>query len=217
MRFLTKTDSSSFKVLPAVAAGVTATSPKMQLGQEEERIWHCAHRMVDGICCVAPVNGYPLAFKYQITGEITVGGLVVVIWHEGEQAVWVLVTVKKLDEAIVGGEALVAFPCRDWSRDDPQEDVITHEAVHWPCVTTVAVHSHTKVVLRVGAMWRDQCVILFMLVAMLQLKKNSFFLGEKGIHDSLGIWPGGESAREERKTTTGYGHLAVHNHGKAVG
>lgn len=108
---LTKTNSSSLIVFPAVAARVTTTATKMQFRKEEELIGHGADRMVDGPCCIAPGNGHSLAFIYQITGVIGAWHLVIVIWQEGKQAVWVAITVPKLDKAMIGGETLVAFPC----------------------------------------------------------------------------------------------------------
>ena len=79
----------------------------------------------------------------------------VVIRQEGEQAVWVGITVPELYDAMIGGEALDVAPCRRMSWDDPQEDVIMHEAVHWPRVASVAIHEDTEVVTPVVAVWRD--------------------------------------------------------------
>ena len=147
---LTKPDSSGSIVLPAVTARVSATSAKMQFGQEKELVWHNSDRMVDVPCCFAPVNSYSSSFIYQVTGEISAWGLVTVIWQEDKQAVWVAVAVSKMHGAIVGDEALGVALSRDVFWDDPQEDVIMHEPVHWRCVARVAVHPNTKVVILVG-------------------------------------------------------------------
>jgi len=199
---LTKADGRALIICPAVAARVTAASSKMQFGQEEELVRHGADRIGDGPSCIAPVDSYPLAFKYRVIGEIRARGLVVVIRQEGEQAVWVGITVPKLHDAMIGGEALDGTPCRCMFRNDPQEDVVMHEPVHWRRVARVAVHQDTKVVTPVVAVWRDQCVGLFVLPTVLQLQENSFSLGEKSIDDSLGIRPGSEGSREKREATT---------------
>lgn len=143
----------------------------MQFGQEEELVRHGADRIDDGPCCVAPVNSYPLAFKYRVIGEIRARVLMVVIRQEGEQAVRVGITVPKLDNAMIGGEALDCAPCRGMFWDDPQEDVIMHEPVHWWRVAHVAVHQDTKVITPVVVVWRDQCVGLFVLPTVLQLQE----------------------------------------------
>ena len=108
------------------------------------------------------------------------------------------------------------MPCRRMFWDDPQEDVIMHELVHWRRVAGVAVHQDTKVVMQVVAVWRDQCVGLLVQPTMLQLQENPLSLGEKSIDDSLGIRPGGEVSREKCEATTVYCHLTVHNQGKPV-
>ena len=174
-------------IFPAVAARVTAASSKMQFGQEEELVGHGADRIGDGPCRVAPVNGYPSAFIIQVTGVIRTRDLVVLIRQEGEQAVWVGVSVPKLDNAMIRGGALDGAPCRGMFWDDPQEDVIMHEPVHWRRVARVAVDQDTKVVTPVVVVWRDQCVGLFVLPTVLQLQEDSLSLGEKSIDDSLGI------------------------------
>jgi len=122
----------------------------MQFGQEKELVGHDADRMVNGRCCFAPINGYSLSFIHRVTGVIRAWGLVAVIWQEGEQAVWVAVTVLKLHGVTIGGETLDVALCRNMFWDDPQEDVIMHEPVHWRRVARVAVHPDTKVVLLVG-------------------------------------------------------------------
>lgn len=188
----------------------------MQFGQEEELVGHGADRIGDGPCRVAPVNGYPLAFKYGVIGEIRARDLMVVIRQEGEQAVWVGVTVPKLDNAMIGGETLDGAPCRGMFWDDPQEDVIMHEPVHWRRVARVAVDQDTKVVTPVVVVWRDQCVGLFVLPTVLQLQEDSLSLGEKSIDDSLGIRPSGEVPREKREAATPYCHLTVHQQVKTV-
>ena len=111
----------------------------MQFGQEEELVGHGADRIVDGPSCIAPVNGYPLALIYRIIGLTRGRYLMVVIRQEGEQAVWVGITVLKLHDAMIGSEALHSAPCRCMSWDDPQEDVIMHEPVHWRRVARAAV------------------------------------------------------------------------------
>lgn len=174
-------------IFPAVAARVTAASSKMQFGQEEELVRHGADRIGDGPCCVAPVNSYPLAFKYRVIGEIRARVLMVVIRQEGEQAVRVGITVPKLDNAMIGGEALDCAPCRGMFWDDPQEDVITHESVHWRRVAVVPVYQDTKIVMLVVVDWRDQCVGLFVHPTMLQLEEDSFSLNKKSIDDLRGI------------------------------
>ena len=130
----------------------------MQFGQEEELVGHGADRIVDGPSCIAPVNSYPLALIYRIIGVTRGRYLMVVIRQEDEQAVWVGITVLKLHDAMIGSEALHAAPCRRMSWDDPQEDVIMHEPVHWRRVARAAVHKDTKVVTPEVAVWRDQCV-----------------------------------------------------------
>ena len=72
------------------------------------------------------------------------------IWQEGEQAVWVSVTVSKLHGVTIGGEALDGAFCRNMFWDDTQEDIIFHDFVHWRRVARVAVHPDTKVVILVG-------------------------------------------------------------------
>lgn len=119
----------------------------------------------------------------------------VVIRQEGEQAVWVGITVSKLHDAMIGGEALDGAPCRGRFWDDTQKDVITHEAVHWRRVASVAVHQDTKVVTPVEVVWLDQCVGLFALPTMLQLQKNSFSLSKKSVDDALGVPPSGHVSR----------------------
>ena len=44
---LAKADCRALIMFPAIAARVTATSSKMQFGQEEEVVGHCADRIVD--------------------------------------------------------------------------------------------------------------------------------------------------------------------------
>ena len=121
----------------------------MQFGQEKELVWHNSDGMVDGQCFFAPLNSYSLSFIYQVTGVIRAWGLVAVIWQEGKQAVWVGVTVFKLHGVTVGGKALDVALCCDVFWDDPQEDVVIHELVHWRRVARVAVHLDTKVVILV--------------------------------------------------------------------
>ena len=99
---------------------------------------------------------------YQVIGGIKTRDLVVVIRQESEQAVWVGVTVPKLDDAMIGGEALDVALCRAMFWDDPLEVVITHETVHWLRVAVVPVHQDTKVVMLVVVDSRDQCVGLFL-------------------------------------------------------
>ena len=156
---------------------------------------HGADRINDGPSCIAPVISYPLAFKYRVIGEIRARYLMVLIRQEGEQAVWVGITVSELYDAMIGGEALEGALCGRMFWNDPQEDVIMHEAVHWLRVARVAVHQDTKVVTPVVAVWRDQCVGLFMLPTVLQLQENSLFLSEESVDDALGIRPGGEVSR----------------------
>ena len=146
---LTKPNSSGSIVLPAVTASVSAAPSKMQFGQEKELVWHNSDRMVDGQCCFAPVNSYSLSFIYKVIGVISTWGLVAVVWQEGKQAVFA-VAVSKLHVVTVGGEALDGGLSCDVFRDDPQEDVIMHEPVHWRRVARVAVHPNTKVVILVG-------------------------------------------------------------------
>lgn len=153
----------------------------MQFGQEKELVWHNSNRMVDGECCFAPNNSYSLSFIYRVTGEIRAWGLVAVIWQEGKQAVWVAVTVFKLYGVTVRDEALDVALCRDVFWDDPQEDVIMHEPVHWRRVACVAVHPDTKVVMLVVVQWRNQCVGLFVPPKLLQLQENVFSFGKKSI------------------------------------
>ena len=167
----------------------------MQFGQEEEVVGHGLDRIGDGPSCIAPLNSYPLALIYQVTAVIRARYLMVVIRQEGEQAVWVGIAVPKLHDAMIGGEALDGASCRRMFWDDPQEDVIMHEAVHWLRVARVAVHQDTKVVTPVVAVWRDQCVGLFVLPTVLQLQENSLFLSEESVDDALGIRPGGEVSR----------------------
>ena len=88
---------------------------------------------------------------------------------------------------MIRGEALDGAPCRGMFWDDPQEDVIMHEPVHWWRVARVAVDQDPKVVTPVVVVWRDQCVGLFVLPTVLQLQEDSLSLGEKSIDDSLGI------------------------------
>ena len=64
----------------------------------------------------------------------------VVIRQEAEQTAWVGIRVPKLHDVMIGGKALDAAPCRHMFWDDPQEDVIMFEAVHWRHVTRVVVH-----------------------------------------------------------------------------
>lgn len=118
----------------------------MQFSQEEELARHGAHRFDDRRSCIAPVDSYPLTFIYQIIGVIRARDLVAVIRQEGEQAVWVGITVPKLDDAMIGGEALVCTFCRHMFWNDPQEDVIMHERVNWLPVARVIIHQDTKVV-----------------------------------------------------------------------
>ena len=54
---------------------------------------------------------------------------------------------------------------------------------------------NTKVVTPVVAVWRDQCVILFVLPKVLQLQENLLPLGEESVDDALGIRPRGEVSR----------------------
>lgn len=96
---------------------------------------------------------------------------------------------------MIGGEALDAAPCRGVFWDDPQEDVIAHEPVHWRRVASVAVHQDTKVVTPEVVVWLDQCVGLFALPTMPQLQENSLSLGKKSVDDALGVPPGGHVSR----------------------
>ena len=164
---LTKADGRALICFPAVAACITAASSKMQFSQEEELVRHGAHRIDDRRSCIAPVDSYPLTFIHQITGVIRARDLAAVIRQEGEQAVWVGVTVPKLDDAMIGSEALDCTFCRHMFWDDPQEDVIMHERVNWLRVARVLVHQDTKAVSPVVAVWRDQSVGLFVLPTVL--------------------------------------------------
>ena len=146
---LTKPNSSGSIVLPAVTARVSAAPSKMQFGQEKELVRHNSDRILDGPCCFAPVNSYSLSFIYQIIVVISAWGLVQVIWQESKQAVFA-VAVFKLHGVTVGGEALDGGLSCDVFWDDPQEDVIMHEPVHWRRVARVAVHPNTEVVILVG-------------------------------------------------------------------
>ena len=91
----------------------------MQFGQEEELVRHGAGRIGDGPSCIAPVDSYPLTFIYQTTGVIGARDLATVVRQEGEQAVWVGITVPKLHGAMIGGEALYGVLCRLLFWDDP--------------------------------------------------------------------------------------------------
>ena len=96
---------------------------------------------------------------------------------------------------MIGGEALDAAPCRGVFWDDPQENVIAHEPVHWRRVASVAVHQDTKVVTPVVVVWLDQCVGFFTLPTMLQLQENSLSLVKKSVDNALGVPPGGHVSR----------------------
>ena len=91
---------------PAVAGSVGATASKMQLGQEEEFVWHHAIRIGDGNGLRTPGYCDFRSFVNQVTIVICVWGLKIVVWEESKQAVGICVAISELDCVPVGFEAL---------------------------------------------------------------------------------------------------------------
>lgn len=113
--------------------------------------------------------------------------MMLVVWQEGEQAVWVSIAILKQEVATIGHETLVAALCGLASWDDPQKDVIMHETVHWRCISRMAVNQETKTVTPVAVVRMDQCVPFFALPTMLKFEESCVSFGEKSVDDVLGV------------------------------
>ena len=96
---------------PAVAGGVTTTTSKMQLCQEEELVWHHPIRASDGFGLFTPLKSDTSVFVNQAR-MVVAGGFIVMVWQERKQAVGICVTIVKVDVLPVGFEALgISISC----------------------------------------------------------------------------------------------------------
>ncbi len=203
-------------LVPAITGGVTATASKMQLGQEEELVWHHAIRMSDGNALGAPVHRDTAAFINQAGTMVTAWGLKIMVWQERKQAVGISVAISKLDDVAVGFKALVIIILCGWFRNDPKENVIPHEVVLWLCVTSEAVDQNSEIGKTSSRLRLDQGVRLTAIDFFLQLEQNVFLVLEECVNNLLSIWSSGEAARKEGEATSINRHLTVHLNGFSV-
>ena len=165
--FSANTNGGSRKaILPAVARGVTATASKMKLRQEVEFVRHVI-TMCDRNTLWSPVNRETLVFVTWAR-SIAARRLKIKIWHECEKAVWICITVVKLDNVSVGTEALVYFSFCCWSWNDAKENVISHEFVLWCGVSRVVIDQNSKIIAGEIGMGLDQSVRLGLVNLFLQ-------------------------------------------------
>ena len=175
-------------VVPAVAGSVGATASKMQLGQEEEFVWHHAIRMGDGSGLRAPVYCDTRTFVNQVIIMIWAWGLKIVVRQKRKVAVSTAAAISVLDSLAVGLEALGELIniglCR---RNNTKEDVISHEVILRLSVWRITVDQHSKISVGEGCMRLDQSVKLAAISFLLQLQKDIFLVREESVDNVLGV------------------------------
>ena len=172
---------------PAVAGSVGATASKMQLGQEEEFVWHHAIRIGEGNGPRTPGYSDTRSFVNQVTIMIWAWGLKIVVGQKRKVAVCTAGAISVLDCLAVGFEALDELISGNCCRNNTKEDVIFHEVIHRPRVWRISVDQHSKISVGEGGMRLDQSVKLTAISFLLQLQKDIFLVLEESVDNILGI------------------------------